>query len=147
MLGIVAVVLIGLVVLAVVRAGRLPGRRRDTTTDDDPLGTTPGVDHAAEADRLRATGAHAAAVREYLRAAIADLERRGVLVARPGRTGAAAAAEGGTALPATASALDAGARVFDQTWFGTRPATAGDVETARAAYDAVRAAVSTGTRP
>lgn len=138
-LTIVVVVLLAIVVAAAVRAGRLPGRRRrEAAAVGDPLASEAGVDHAARAAAYAARGDHAAAVREYLRAAIADLEARGLLTARPGRTGAAAAHEGGLALPAARDPLVAGARAFDETWFGARPATAADVDAARGAFEAVR---------
>ncbi|MHA3705164.1 DUF4129 domain-containing protein, partial [Jatrophihabitans sp. YIM 134969] len=95
-IAVIGLVIVAAVVVALVRAGRWPGRRRlRAAADTDPLATNPGVDHAAAAERLRSDGRHAEAVREYLRAAIADLEQRGVLTARPGRTATAAAAEGG----------------------------------------------------
>ena len=138
-LTIVVVVLLAIAVAAAIRAGRLPGRRRrEAAALGDPLAAEAGVDHAARAAAYAAEGAHAAAVREYLRAAVADLEARGLLTARPGRTGAGAAHEGGQALPAARDALVAGARAFDETWFGARPATAADVDAARLAFEAVR---------
>ena len=137
-LAVVGLVVVALVVVAAVRAGRVPGRRRRAAEAADPLATTAGVDHGAAADRLAAAGEHRAAVREYLRAVVADLEHRGVLTPRPGRTGAAAAAEGGHVLPGARESLAAGAAAFDQTWFGGRAATGEDVAAARGALAAVR---------
>ena len=70
-----------------------------------------------------AAGEHAEAVREYLRAVARDLEERAVLSERPGRTARELATEAGALLPEHAAALDAGARVFDDVWYGHRPAT------------------------
>lgn len=138
---VVGVLVLAVVLFAVVRAGRVPGRRRRATADaGDPLAPQCGVDHAARAADLLGRGALSEAMREYLRDAVATLERRGVLAPRPGRTGAAAAREGGLALPAARAELDAAARAFDPVWFGGRPATTADVELARRAADAVRAA-------
>ena len=82
------------------------------------------ADHRAAADRHAAAGEWAEAVRERLRAVVRDLEERAVLEPRVGRTADEAAREGGAALPACARELADGARVFDEIWYGGRPATA-----------------------
>ena len=41
---------------------------------------------------------------------------------RPGRTAGEVARDGGAALPAVADGLRRGARVFDDVWYGGRPA-------------------------
>lgn len=121
-----AVVLLLVVVAAVVavrlRVGPL-GRRRAV---DRPLftgGERTADEHRAAADRHVAAGEWAEAVRERLRAVVRDLEERAVLEPRVGRTADEAAREGGAALPGCASGLADGARVFDEVWYGGRPAT------------------------
>ena len=84
--------------------------------------TLTAAQHAAAADRHAASGQWAEAVRERLRAVVRGLEERAVLDERPGRTADEAAAEAGVALPDCAADLRAGARLFDDVWYGGRPA-------------------------
>jgi len=118
------------------RAGRPPG----AAAGEDPLAAADAREHRRLAERYTAAGRHAEALREWLRAAIATVEERGILPPRPGRTGAATAAEAGPVLPAAAPDLTAAVRAFDEVWFGGRPATDEDVLRARAAADQVAAA-------
>ena len=140
----VLAVLIGaVVVFALVRAG--PPRRtasRSSAIDADPLRPLSATDHRRLAVSLTEQGRSAEALREWLRAAVQLIEERGVLVARPGRTGAATAREAGPLLPSAAAALLAATTAFDEVWFGDRPATPADAELGRAAADAVQAARS-----
>ena len=78
--------------------------------------------HRAAADAHAAAGAWAEAVRERLRAVVRSLEQRAVLDERAGRTADEAAAEGGRALPSCAAGLRAAAVLFDEIWYGGRPA-------------------------
>jgi len=120
----VAVVLLLLVAAAVairLRVGPL-GRRaaldqslfvgRDRTADE----------HRAAADAHARAGEWAEAMRERLRAVVRSLEERAVLEPRPGRTADEAAAQAGAALPGCAADLAAAARLFDDIWYGGRPA-------------------------
>jgi hypothetical protein len=79
-------------------------------------------EHRAAADAHASRGEWAEAVRERLRAVVRSLEERAVLEPRAGRTADEAAAEGGAALPAAAADLGAAARLFDEIWYGGRPA-------------------------
>ena len=97
-------------------------------------------DHRRRAEQLTAQGRRSEALREWLRAAIATIEERGVLPPRPGRTGAATAREAGPLLPAAAPDLVVATEAFDEVWFGGRSATDADVARARAAADAVQSA-------
>jgi hypothetical protein len=78
--------------------------------------------HRAAADAQAAAGAWAEAVRECLRAVVRSLEERAVLDERPGRTADEAAAEAGRALPSCAAGLRSAAVLFDEVWYGGRPA-------------------------
>lgn len=135
-----AVVLAAVIVLAV-RAGA-PRRevrgRRDPGTD--PLAPVAARDHRRLAAQFTADGRRADALREWLRAAVQTIEERGVLVPRPGRTGAATAREAGPLLPTAAGDLATATRAFDEVWFGGREATDADVDTARAAADGAASA-------
>jgi uncharacterized protein DUF4129 len=85
------------------------------------------AEHRSAADRHAAAGEWAEAVRERLRAVIRSLEERSLLDPRPGRTADEAAAEAGRALPGCAAGLRDAARLFDDVWYGGRPAgAAGD---------------------
>jgi hypothetical protein len=80
------------------------------------------AEHRRAADAHAKDGEWPEAVRERLRAIVRDLEERGLLDPRPGRTSLEAAAEGGLALPSCAPDLRAGAELFDDVWYGGRPA-------------------------
>jgi Domain of unknown function (DUF4129) len=82
------------------------------------------ADHRLRAGRLAATGDYAGAILECVRAIARELEERGVLSPRLGWTAAEIAAEAAQALPADASALHQGARLFDDIRYGERPGTA-----------------------
>lgn len=132
-------VLLAAAVAIRLRVGPL-GRRR---TSEQPLfvGHERTADeHRAAADAHAAAGAWAEAVRERLRAVVRDLEERAVLEARPGRTADEAAREAGVTLPGCADALLDGARLFDDIWYGGRPATADSDAALRALDERVRAA-------
>lgn len=138
--GLLLVAFIGAVVaFALLRAGRLPSRRRRSAVDSD-LDPRTGVDHRALAASLAAAGDHANAIREWLRAAVGTLEERGVLDPRPGRTGAEIARQASAQLPDAADALTAAVRAVDEIWFAERPATPDDSELGRLAAEAVRSA-------
>jgi hypothetical protein len=80
--------------------------------------------HRELAERAAARGDHAEAVRERLRAVVRELEARGVVEPRPGRTADEVAIEAGRVVPALAAALREGARLFDEVWYGGRSADA-----------------------
>jgi Domain of unknown function (DUF4129) len=138
---IVLVALAAVAIVFAVRAG-VPRRRAapDGSGPADPLAPVAARDHRRIAAQYAADGRHREALREWLRAAVATIEERGVLPPRPGRTGAATAREAGPLLPAAADALANATRAFDEVWFGGRAATEADVVVARAAADDVRSA-------
>jgi len=138
----VAMVLLLLVAAAVairLRVGPL-GRRaaldqslfvgRDRTADE----------HRAAADAHARAGEWAEAMRERLRAVVRSLEERAVLEPRPGRTADEAAAQAGAVLPGCAADLAAAARLFDDIWYGGRPARPEADASLRELDRAVRAA-------
>jgi hypothetical protein len=81
--------------------------------------------HRAAAEQALARGAVAEAVRERFRALVRALEERGLLDPRPGRTADEAAQEAAALLPDCADGLRTAAQVFDEVWYGGRPATVG----------------------
>ena len=124
-LGLVVLVLLVLGVAAlVVWRVRPSGVRRG----DEPLfgdsGPLSAAEHRRLADEAAVRQQWAEAVRERLRAVACELESRGVLDPRPGRTADELAREAGAAVPAVAAALSRGVRVFDDVWYGGREADA-----------------------
>jgi Domain of unknown function (DUF4129) len=133
-------VVLGLVGLVVWRTG---GFRRSAARGDlglaasGPLGAE---EHRQLADRYAAQRRYAEAVRERMRAVVRELEARGVLEPRVGRTAAEVALEGGRLVPAVATDLRTAARLFDEVWYGGRPATAGTDAAMREVDQRVRSA-------
>lgn len=80
--------------------------------------------HRALAEAAAARGGWAEAVRERLRAVVRELEDRGVLDPRPGRTALEVAREAGSLVPTLAETLRRGATTFDEIWYGGRTADA-----------------------
>ena len=78
-------------------------------------------DHRQEARRLAGTCDYTTAIIECVRAVAAELEERGMLPPRIGRTADEFAAEAGQALPGHADALRDAARRFDEIRYGQRP--------------------------
>ncbi len=138
---IVLVAVLAVAIVFAVRAGA-PARSRSlgVTGELDPLAVVAARDHRRIAAQLAAEGRRAEALREWLRAAVATIEERGVLPPRPGRTGAATAREAGPLLPDAAAELRTATAAFDEVWFGGREASDADVAHARSAADAVRSA-------
>lgn len=135
----VVLLVIGIVVVA--RIG-LPKRKGPNHGRGgvDPLAPSGSRDHRRLAEQFAAQGRRAEALREWLRAAVQTIEDRGVLLPRPGRTGAATAREAAPALPTAAANLTAATSAFDEIWFGGRKATDADVALGHAAADQVATA-------
>lgn len=81
-------------------------------------------DHRQDSERFARAGDYAAAIRECVRASAAELDERGVLTPRTGRTADEFAEEAALVLPGHASALRAAARLFDEVCYGQRPGSA-----------------------
>jgi len=132
---------VGLVLLALLLAGfvavvlvRLRPTARQASAPVFTGGRTlTAAEHRALADQAASAGRWDDAVRERLRAVVRELESRGVLDPRPGRTAGEVASEGGTSVPAIAAPLRRATTVFDEVWYGGRTADA-------AAHDVVVAA-------
>ena len=125
-----AVLLAGIVTVVLIRLG--PPRRRgpDVGLLFNGGRAQTAAEHRAEAEARAAQGRFAEAVRERLRAVVRELESRGALDPRPGRTAGEVARDGGAAVPLLADDLQRAALLFDEIWYGGRSAT-------REAYDAV----------
>ncbi len=88
-------------------------------------------DHRLEAERLAAAGDYSAAVIESVRAVAVELEERGILPPRVGRTADEFAAEASQPLPGLAARLGAAARLFDDVRYGGRTGTAAGYQRVR----------------
>jgi len=118
-LGVVALVVLVVVVV----------RRRTGTLTRGPASSAlftdadrTAADFRAEADSFATSGAWAEAVRARLRAVVRDVEERGLVDVRPGRTADEIARDAGRALPTVAADLRTAARLFDDVWYGGRTA-------------------------
>lgn len=138
-------VVVGVVVVVLVVALRVAGpvragarRRRAGVLHADDRRTA--AELRAAADAAARAGAWSAAVADRYRAVVRDLEERGLLDDRPGRTAHEAARVAGAALPVHADALRRGGDLFDDVVYGERAATPADDATLRSLDDAVRAA-------
>jgi uncharacterized protein DUF4129 len=126
------VVLLALIVIAVaIQVGRV--RRTPSAARGDLFGGArqDAADHRALARDFAARSRYAEAVREWLRATTRELEKRGVLDPRPGRTAAELCAEASVALPGIADDLRRASSIFEQVWYGGVTATADDERTLR----------------
>ena len=123
LLGLAALLGLLLLVALVVRRRLGPVGRRGALVDPAGDRVLTAADHRRLAEEHAAAGRHAEAVRERVRAVVRELEARGVLEPRAGLTAGEVAATAGVALPALAGELAVAARVFDEVWYGGRPAT------------------------
>ncbi len=149
---IVILVLLALAALVLWKLGPLRRARSADDSLDSPPTTSAGR-LRAEADAHAAAGRWAEAVRARLRAVVRDLEDRAVLDPRPGRTAREVAREAARVLPHLESQLWAAAAVFEEIWYGRRPATAADdavvaeLDTAQRRRHRPASAGATGDRP
>lgn len=128
-------------VVVFVRLGLGPTGLRDALTDRRRgAHLRSAAEYRAEAERLSAAGEFREAVRARFRAIIRELEERGVLDPRPGRTAGEIAREGGSAVPAIGGDLVVAARVFDEAWYGRRTADATAYARITGADEAIRSA-------
>ncbi|MFF5990208.1 DUF4129 domain-containing protein [Prauserella flavalba] len=132
------VLLVVLVVVVRLRTGKVVRRRRVRRAEVFTGPARKAAAHRLAAERARAGGEYAEAVREWFRAIARELEERGVLDERSGRTADELAAEAGALLPGSAAELRAAAVLFDDVHYGGRAATAEGVERLAALDAAVR---------
>jgi hypothetical protein len=140
LLGLLAlVVLLGLLVVVVlVRVGPL-GRAAAHPALFAGSPELSAGSHRELAEAAAREGRWADAVRERLRAVVRELEARGALDPRPGRTAGEVARDGGASLPSLADDLRRAAALFDEVWYGGRPADESSYATLVDVDDRVRA--------
>ena len=116
------VLLIGLIVVILTFARPSVGRRiRAGAVLSDSARTA--KDYRRSAARFAEAGDFSAAIVDGVRAIAAELDERGILPPRPGRTADELAAEAGAELPNLADDLRAATRMFDDVRYGDRPGT------------------------
>ena len=115
--------LVAFVAVVLSRVRPVGGRRAGTPLFDGTPALS-AAEHRARAESAAAEGRFAQAVRERLRAVVRDLEARGVLDPRPGRTAGEVARDAGAVVPAVTDDLRRAAHAFDEIWYGGRPADA-----------------------
>jgi hypothetical protein len=135
---IIVVVAVIIVIVVRLRLGRTIRTVRARTGELFDAVLT-AAEHRAAAERAAAAGDYAEAVRERFRAVVRELEQRGVLDPRAGRTVDEVAFEAGRALPVLADDLRGAAVQFDDVWYGGRPATAQGYRQLVSVDDRVRA--------
>jgi Domain of unknown function (DUF4129) len=118
-----ATVLVLLVMAVLARTGPVARARRRRVGPGAAAAARTARDHREAATRLAASGDYAAAICERVRAIAAELDERGVLMPRIGRTADEFAAEAARALPPHAAELLGAARLFDEVRYGRRPGT------------------------
>lgn len=135
---VVAVALVGGVVLIVRRArpdtGRTAGDHHDVFGDH----RLTAEEYRAAADAAAGTGDWSAAVVDRFRAIAAELEERGILEPRPGRTADELARDAGDAMPALAPDIGSATTLFDEVRYGGRAAGPDDHARVAALDTAVR---------
>jgi uncharacterized protein DUF4129 len=103
-------------------------------------------DHRDAAGRFAEAGDYGAAICETVRAIAADLDERGVLLPRAGRTADEFAAEAGQAIPDQAPGLREAALLFDEIRYGQRPGNQAGYRRVRELDGAVSAAAGRAGR-
>jgi hypothetical protein len=120
---VITLAVIAVVVAAIVlaRIGPVARSQRAARALAPPGRALSAGDHRTAAGHLAGAGDFAGAICESVRAIAAELDERGVLRPRTGRTADEFAAEAGRALPPYATDLRGAALLFDEVRYGQRP--------------------------
>ena len=134
-------IVVAVTVLVAWRAGSVERRHRaaSATVFDDAL--LSAAEHRRRSHSAADRGEWDVAVIEAFRALVRDLEERGWLDPRPGRTADEAAREAARHFPGAAVALAEAARTFDEVAYGERGGSKEGLDLVRQADDRVRAGV------
>lgn len=121
--GLLLLLAIGVALIVFLRMRLGPMRRTDALTDERGTRRLTAEDYRSEAVAFAAAGDWREALRARFRAVIRELEQRGVLDERPGRTAGEIAAEASAAMPAVGGPMRLAADTFNEVWYGDRAAT------------------------
>lgn len=126
------VAVVGIAAVLAVRFAR--GVRPDPSVAEASPGgrRRPATDWSADAAVHERAGQWRDALRCRWRALVADLAGRGLVEEAPGRTAGEYRGQVAMAAPAMAPAFDAATALFEDAWYGHRPAGASQVEHLRA---------------
>jgi hypothetical protein len=121
----VALAAVAVIVIAIVmtRIGPLQQRHRRPDHLTAGADSATASEHRSRAGLFASAGDYSAAVLESVRAIVRQLEERGILVPRAGRTADEIADEAAMALPGDADALRDAARLFDEVCYGQHQGT------------------------
>jgi hypothetical protein len=133
----IVLVLVGIAVLVRYRLGPLASSARRQAVFD-PTRPLTAAEHRATAVAAADAADWVTAVRERFRALVRELEERGLVEPRAGRTADEAVAEVAALLPAAAQQLRQAATWFDDIVYGGRTATQDSYRTVAAADDIAR---------
>jgi hypothetical protein len=123
-LGLVLLVVALIAVIVLLRLNLGPLRRSDILGERGMSARAKTAeDYRREAVEFAAAGDWREAVRARFRAVIRELESRGVIDQRAGRTAGEIAAEASASMPSVAADMRAAAETFNQIWYGGRAAT------------------------
>ena len=119
--GLIALAILAILTITIIIFWARPARTGRAAAGS-VLGGAPSTarDYRRAAERLAAAGDYAGAIVECVRAIAAELDERGVLSPRPGRTADELAAEAGGELPGLAGDLRTVTRLFDDIRYGDR---------------------------
>ena len=149
--GLIVLAAVAAIVVVVVMAWIGPVARSRSRGRDPLLAPSQASarDHRQQAERMAAAGDYTAAIIESVRAIAVELEARGILPPRVGRTADEFAAEASRPLPDHAASLMAVARLFDDVRYGQRAGTAAGYRQVRDVDAAIQAArpVAAATAP
>jgi hypothetical protein len=136
-LALVGLVLVVAAAIVVWRVG-VPRRAARVGAVLSPSRAMSAADHRGLAERAADDGDVHTAVVERMRAVARELEERGVLDQRPGRTATELTDQAAIQLPGDAAALRAAARAFNEVAYGDATATPAHLASVVAADDLVR---------
>jgi Domain of unknown function (DUF4129) len=138
-------VLVAVLVIAIVTWARPSTGRRIRARSVLGGKARTAEDYRQAATRLAEAGDYSGAIVEAVRAIAAELEERGILPPRLGRTADELAVEAGRELPELAADLLTVTRLFDDVRYGDRRGTQAGYELACLTYGRVRTAPVTAT--
>jgi hypothetical protein len=146
---VVALAAVAVIVAAIVlaRIGPVARAQRRAHELDAPGRLLSAGDHRAAAGKLAEVGDFAGAICEAVRAIAAELDERGVLRPRTGRTADEFAAEAGQALPPHAADLRGAALLFDEIRYGQRAGSRPGYERVTDLDARIRASARRATAP
>jgi hypothetical protein len=139
--GLIALAILAVLTITVIIFWVRPARARRAMAEP-VLGGAPMTarDYRRAAERRAASGDYAGAIVEGVRAIAAELDERGVLPPRPGRTADELAYEAGSELPGLAGDLRTATRLFDDIRYGDRDGSLAGYQMVSRVDNEVRAA-------